>query len=476
MGSDMTRYPQGIKGSKWTVKELNAVKPEWKGDRLHDGGGLSGEVRINSGHVSIVFRCAFKWQGKVTWHYCGTYPAKNMAIIREAREKARELVKAGIDPRAEKIAAKIEAQTKVDAIIKADEQKRSEALTFNDLYKAWIQDGVNRSDGNKFITQSFCKHAIPALGNIEVRNLTENHLRAVYRAIIAAGKTPTGVELSKDIRQMLRWAQKRKPWRSLLVDGNPADLVDIKLITPKGYTKERIRQLSINEIIRLRNIFESTKKEYEDASNKYDAERPLKKEAQIAIWLCLGTICRIGELLMTKWKHVDFERRTWFIPKANTKGEPDNKSDQIVYLSDFTLGLFQQLYKLTGKSEWAFPARHKAGHVSVKSVSKLVGDRQVKFKSRTRKHKCRVENNTLVIGDEEWTPHDLRRTGATTMQKLKISRDIINLCQNHVIGTKVDRVYLLDEYADEKREAWNKLGDRLEAILSSDNNVSLKSA
>jgi len=28
------------------------------------------------------------------------------------------------------------------------------------------------------------------------------------------------------------------------------------------------------------------------------------------------------------------------------------------------------------------------------------------------------------------------------------------------------RVYLLDDYADEKRDAWNKLGDRLEAILT----------
>ncbi|MDO8812457.1 MAG: site-specific integrase, partial [Gallionella sp.] len=131
---------------------------------------------------------------------------------------------------------------------------------------------------------------------------------------------------------------------------------------------------------------------------------------------------------------------------------------------------------LTGDSEWAFPARYKEGHVCEKTVSKQVGDRQVKFKSRTRKLQCRVENNSLVVGDEEWTPHDLRRTGATLMQKLKISREVVNLCQNHVIGSKVDRVYLLDDYADDKREAWNKLGDRLEAILSASNVVSLKTA
>ena len=253
-------------------------------------------------------------------------------------------------------------------------------------------------------------------------------------------------------------------------------VADAALHWTLDYTKERKRQLSIEEIIKLQTIFATTSQNYADAPKKTGTERPLKKEAQIALWLCLGAICRIGELLMTEWKHVNCEQQTWFIPAANTKGERGRKCDQLVYLSDFTLDQFKQLHALTGDSEWAFPARYKEGHVSEKSVSKLVGDRQVKFKSRTRKLQCRVENNSLVVGDEEWTPHDLRRTGATLMQKLKISREVINLCQNHVIGSKVDRVYLLDDYADDKCEAWNKLGDRLEAILSASNVVSLKSA
>ena len=471
----MNRHPKSGKGTKWTIKELASIKPEWKGDTLSDSEGLSGDVRY-SGGVSVHFRYAFKWAGKVVWHYCGSYPAIDMATIREERDNARDLVKSGIDPRVNKKAAKIEAQAAVVEIIRADEQKRAEAHTFNDLYTVWIKDGVSRSDGNKYIIQSIGKHALPVLGNIEIRHLSENDLRSVYRGIIAAGKTATAVELSKDIRQMLRWAEERKPWRELLVDGNPAKLVDIKKLLPHDYTKERKRQLSIEEINKLKSIFDTMENIYKDAPKKYGTERPLKKEAQIALWLCLGTLCRIGELLMTEWKHINFEQRTWFIPAANTKGESGNKCDQIVYLSDFTLNKFKQLHTLTKDSKWAFPARYKSGHVCEKTVSKQVGDRQVKFKNRTRKFKLRIENNSLVLGDEEWTPHDLRRTGATMMQKLKISRLVINLCQNHAIGTKVDRVYLLDDYADEKREAWNKLGDRLEEILIASNMVSLKSA
>jgi integrase len=143
-----------------------------------------------------------------------------------------------------------------------------------------------------------------------------------------------------------------------------------------------------------------------------------------------------------------------------------------VYLSDFALKQFQQLHALTKDSQWAFPARYKDDSpVGEKTVSKLVGDRQIKFKKRTKKLQYRVENNSLVLGEEEWTPHDLRRTGATLMQKIEvggikiISRDVVNLCQNHVIGTLVDRVYLLDDYANEKREAWLHLGRKIEEIL-----------
>lgn len=476
-GADMTRYPKSGKGGQWTIAELNAVPPSWKGDSLNDGGGLTGEVRVNkAGQVSIRFRWAFTWEGKATSHFCGNYPGTKLAAIREERDRARNLKKAGIDPRAAKKVARIEAREAVDAKIREDEHRRTEALTFLGLYETWIRDGVSRSDGNKYIAGSFRLHALPVLGAIQIRHLTEHDLRGCYRSIIVAGKIATAVELSKDIGQMLRWAEKRKPWRGLLVEGNPADLVEINKLLPADYVKERDRQLSIEEIARLKAIFDNTDLAYKGSSRKYGTERPLPKTAQIAIWICLGTLCRTGELHRTEWKDVDFEKRTWFIPAQNTKGERGKKRDQLVHLSDFTLGQFRQLHALTGHTRWAFPGKDPEKHVCEKSLSKLVGDRQLQFMNRQGKMKNRVESNSLVLGDREWTPHDLRRTGATLMQGLKISREIINLCQNHVVGSRVDRSYLLEKHDEDKREAWNRLGDRLEAILGGSNIVSLKTA
>ena len=129
---------------------------------------------------------------------------------------------------------------------------------------------------------------------------------------------------------------------------------------------------------------------------------------------------------------MDFEGLTWFIPKENVKGTRKTKRAQLVYLSDFALDQFKQLHVITGDSKWAFPAKnnsiHNKNHVCVKSVSKQVGVRQTQFKDRTKDLSGRVNNNTLVLGETDWTPHDLRRTGSTMMRKdLKLSVDVINL-------------------------------------------------
>ena len=45
------------------------------------------------------------------------------------------------------------------------------------------------------------------------------------------------------------------------------------------------------------------------------------------------------------------------------------------------------------------------------------------------------------------------------MQRLKVDMDIIDRCQNHVLsGSRVRRHYLKHDYAEEKQEAWDKLG------------------
>jgi integrase len=51
----------------------------------------------------------------------------------------------------------------------------------------------------------------------------------------------------------------------------------------------------------------------------------LKKETQLALWISLGTLRRIGELLQAEWKNVDLDPQTWFLPSENLKGTRGKK-------------------------------------------------------------------------------------------------------------------------------------------------------
>jgi integrase len=480
----MNRYADPKdKSKKWTQKGLESIGVDAKGHTLREVGGLVGEVRVSgAGAVSIKFRYAFKRAGKKAWHYCGTWPSASLVEIRAERDKARAQVGDGVDPSDQRKAERIEAQAKVEAVIAEAARQEAENLSVQNMFDAWLRDGVARADGNAELRRSFEKDVLPAVGAKPVRDVTEHELRALLRAMVRRGVHRMTVRTYNDVVQMFAWAEKRKPWRGLMIDGNPAELLEIEKILPPGTAAEKPRErvLSAEELRELRGIFEDMTATYAaaPAGQKYATARPLKKESQLAMWLCLGTACRIGELLMARWEHVNFETGEWFVPADNTKTGVDWR----VYLSDFARRQFKALHALTGDTPFCFPARTAKGdepalHVCVKSVSKQIGDRQMQFKHRAGPLKNRRHDNSLTLANGvngEWTPHDLRRTAATMMQALGVLPDIIDRCQNHVLaGSRVRRHYLHHDYADEKREAWTKLGERLDLILNNANVIPL---
>lgn len=191
---------------------------------------------------------------------------------------------------------------------------------------------------------------------------------------------------------------------------------------------------------------------------------------QCAVWICLSTLCRIGELLKSEWRHVDLGKGTWFIPAEATKGHKGKRQDHHVFLSSFALNQFKRLKEETGHTPFCFPSKDEKSHVDTKTVSKLIGDRQCRFKNRSKPLTGRHHDDSLVLSKGtkgEWTPHDLRRTGATMMQELGMTLEIIDHCQNHLLGgSKVRRHYLHHEYAKEKAGAWGLLGEHIEVLLA----------
>lgn len=181
------------------------------------------------------------------------------------------------------------------------------------------------------------------------------------------------------------------------------------------------------------------------------------KSTECAIWIALSTMCRIGELSKAKISDVDFISKTWLIPKENSK----NKIAHIIYLSDFSFRQFNMLRNVTTNNTWFFPNRNGSMHVCEKSITKQIGGRQSETILSNRSN----NNKALILSGGKWTPHDLRRTGATLMGDLSISPDVIEKCLNHTEENKVKRIYQRQKLEKEQLTAWSILREPLTNLL-----------
>jgi integrase len=121
----------------------------------------------------------------------------------------------------------------------------------------------------------------------------------------------------------------------------------------------------------------------------------------------------------------------------------------------------RELYKITGKTPWCFPADKNDGHVDEKTIGKQVRDRQRSIPMKNRSKAV----GTLTLSGGTWTPHDLRRTAARMMGNTGTDPMTVEACINHVME-KLKRTYQKAVPWESKREAWNRLGKHLELILA----------
>ncbi len=486
-----------------TATKIDKHRPAKNDELLSDGNGLYLRWRSGrSGGQSRVWVYAYKVATQSVYLTLGEHlarlsdahvkiynvadaPALTLATARRIAAEMTAWRKRGVDPkaylRAELARQEVAALRQLEeAAAQAAEEARLAAqadvehLTVRALFDAWLRDGVRRLDGNAELRRSFGVDVLPAIGHIAVREVSEHDLRALLRTMVARAVNRAAVMMRHSLMQMFAWAEKRQPWRRLLANGNPMDLIEIEKIVAPDYdlNNQRERVLAGEEIRELRDIFLRLRAEYEQAPDRRSAPQPIERGTELAVWIMLSTLCRVGELSKARWEHIDFETARWHIPKGNVKGR---RSDFDIFLSHYALTQFRLLHQLNGDGAWCFPARNKDGHLDVKSISKQIGDRQARFKKGSdgrsrRPMQHRHHSDMLVLGGGKlgaWTPHDLRRTGATMMQGLGVSLEVIDRCQNHVLsGSKVRRHYLHHDYAHEKRQAWGLLGDRLARLLS----------
>ena len=420
------------------------------------------------GHGSLVARITpsgerlfyFRYvdsQGKRATYPIGSYSRDgvSMMTLADARKRTAELAtlhKNGIRDIREYIEAEqLTAVAARNAELARLENERAQAKaaaavlaarqTVTTVFERWMKiDIANRKDGGAEVRRMFEKDVLPYIGNHFVADVKKGDITEVTDTMLARGVNRAAKIAFSLMRQMFRFAVDRD-----LIEHDPTASIRKAKIGQRDTERDRV--LSAEEIKLL-------------AKNIQDARLLITTEA--AIWIALATCCRIGELLGARWEEVNLEAKTWVIPSQNSK----NGKPLLIYLSDFAVRQFERVKTISSKSEWCYPNTNNSGPVSSKTVTKQLGDRQRQPDQGVMSRRSAKPHALLLTGGK-WTPHDLRRTGATMMTALGVLPEVAERCLNHTEEKQVKRIYQRHSYAKEMSEAWFLLGQHIETITES---------
>lgn len=427
--------------AKLTVLELRNLTSADAGKKGSEEGGLRYEVRANQSGVTVAFTYRYRFGGKIRELRLGVFPHMTLPEIRKARDNAYELVKQGKDPALEKKLEK-ESNKQAQQALDTALAEKAARLTVKELFDKWHKAEVSkRKDGGAEVKRAFEKDVLPRIGAMAAEDVTRKHIVAVLDGVLDRGANRMANQQLSSLRQMFGYGYARE-----IVENDPTHR--LRKADIGGKEVERDRVLSEAEIHELHKTLPNAK---------------LGKSSEIAIWIALSTCCRIGELLRAKWSDIDLKAGEWIIPEDNSK----NAKAHTVYLSAFAKKHFQTLQALNASAVWVYPNREDKDHVCVKTVTKQIGDRQRAADQKPLAHRAKTTEELVLTGGK-WTPHDLRRTGATLMASLGVNPDVIERCLNHTEENKIKRIYQRHDYKVEQKEAWKLLGERLE-LLTRDN-------
>ncbi len=420
---------------------------------LHDGGGLY--LRRRDAGAYWYLRMVSPVTERPIWHKLfaddpgGTYPRKSLEDARREAERIWSLKDAGKDPRLEK-AKQVDSERQAAEFLRQAEVDRArKRLTVRDLFDRWqavelapskAKDGrqIGRKDGGALVKMQLAKHTFPTIGDLQAADVRRADVMAVLDAIRAAGLARTANVVLSSLRQMFRFAAVRE-----IVTTDPT-LGISKRRDAGGNDVERTRVLEDEELEALSSRLPNAN---------------LSTRTQLAIWIMSATLCRVGELIQARWAELDLENKVWLIPPENAK----NKKEHLVHLSDFAVAKFKALFSLQDHAEFMFPGRDGKSPMSPKTINKQLQDRQ---RDPERKMKHRAKNTSaLILSGGHWTPHDLRRTGATLMSKLGVATDVIHLCQNHTPQDKLARIYIQNDRMPDRKRAFEVLGSKLAGLV-----------
>ncbi len=398
--------------ARFSVPWLRALRPPERGqidyfDTNKIGDGVSFGLRVSAGGTRTWF-LLYRNGGRLQRIKVGRYPDLGLADARARARNHLAALLAGEDPAEARRAARAAARFSVLASDYLEHYARARK-------KTWWRD-----------QQMLERDVLPRWGRRRAADITRRDVRKLAEAIAGRGAPVLANRTVSLVRRIFNFALERDAedprQRLYFLDSNPA--ARIGRLTPE---RARDRVLSATEIGRVWEALGETAR--------------LSEPVVLVMKLILVTAQRCGEVAGMRCEELDLAGAWWTLPAERSK----NGLAHRVPLSPLAVELLEDALARTARGGFLFASPRGDAPIQATSVSHAV-----------HRHTC--------FGLERWTPHDLRRTAATHMAALGVSRQVLAHLLNHA-ESGVTAIYDRSSHDLEKRAALEAWAARLEELL-----------
>lgn len=396
-----------------TVKESNAVQVKnLRGDGLHFVGGVPG-LALSIKGTAHYWLLRVMVHGKRRDMGIGPYPEIGLADARKAAAQARDAIRSGADPIAQRQAERSAAAA-----------AQARLLTFDEAAAKYIEAHGAGWRNAKHAAQweaTLKTYASPTIGALQVADVGTAHVRAILDPIWRE-KTETATRVRGRIEAVLDWA---------VVAGH----------RPEGLNPARWRGHLALMLPPPRKVTKIEHRRALPAAGIYALWKQLQAAPGLgarALQFAILTAARSGEVRGATWGEIDLAAKVWTVPAERMKAGREHR----VPLSDAACEL---LRGLSGKVKRDDSSRC----TSAGAAGALV------FPSATDPGKPLSDMTLAAVLrrlEVDAVPHGFRSTFRDwSAESTSHPRDVCEMALAHAVGNKVEAAYRRGDLFEKRR-------------------------
>jgi integrase len=383
-----------------TDTEARKARPTAKPYKLADSGGLFLAVMPAGGKL---WRWKYRFEGREKLMALGSYPEISLAEARSRHAEGRRLLAAGVDPMAQRRAAKTALQ-------------EQSGTTFEAIAALWMEHwkedkSLRHVDSTR---RRLDANILPTLGALQIGDIQAPDVVAMVRTVEARGARDLAKRALETTGQIFRYAIAHgHATRNPAAEIKPRDV--LKATAKENYA--RVDAKDLPALLRQIEVYPGT------------------HVTRLALKLMALTFVRTGELIGARWREIDFEEKRWNIPAERMK----MRTPHIVPLSEQAIEVLRTLHTLTGSGALLFPGDRNAKK-PMSNNTILKGLERMGFKGRMTGHGFRGVASTIL--HEQGFDHQ-----HIELQLAHAPRNAVSAAYNHALYLKPRRA-MMQTWAD----------------------------